>query len=241
MRPATKLALAGPAAFVVYAVLAYQYTAYHRVGPRNPFAARAAKPGHIPLWLIKTGPLPANSSSVRVLLELARARNHGRVQIRYFTDEQSRAHVGTHCGERVLAAYDTLVPGSYKADLFRYCILWSDGGVYGDLAHRYHVPLHELVDFERDDLVLARDRLMYNHHVLAHPVSWPLCNPTHAPGPQPRAPRGSPRRAHRRLEQGVTPMQISFMAATPRHPLLRRAIDEVVKNVEARYYGPTLT
>ena len=29
-------------------------------------------------------------------------------------------------------------------------------------------------------------------------------------------------------------MQISFMAATPRHPLLRRAIDEVVKNVEAR-------
>ena len=36
-------------------------------------------------------------------------------------------------------------------------------------------------------------------------------------------------------------MQISFMAATPRHPLLRRAIDEVVKNVEARYYGPTLT
>ena len=27
------------------------------------------------------------------------------------------------------------------------------------------------------------------------------------------------------------------MAATPRHPLLRRAVDEVVKNVEARYYG----
>ena len=36
---------------------------------------------------------------------------------------------------------------------------------------------------------------------------------------------------------GVTPIQISFMAATPRHPLLRRAVDEVVKNVEARYYG----
>ena len=53
----------------------------------------------------------------------------------------------------------TQVPGSYKADLFRYCILWSDGGVYGDLAHRYHVPLHELVDFERDDLVRMRARL----------------------------------------------------------------------------------
>jgi hypothetical protein len=185
MRPAIKLALAGPSAFVVYAVLAYQYTAYHRVGPRNPFAARAAKPGHIPQWLIKTGPLPANSSSVRVLLELARARNHGRVQIRYFTDEQSRAHVGAHCGERALAAYDTLIPGSYKADLFRYCILWSDGGVYGDLAHKYHVPLHELVDFERDDLVLARDRLMYNHHVLAHPVSWSLCNPSATPRTHP--------------------------------------------------------
>jgi len=200
-----KLVLAGLSAFVAYAFLAYTYTAHRRVGPRNPFAARPATPGHIPQWLIKTGPLPANTTSVRVLLELARARNHGRVQVRYFTDVQSREHVRAHCGERALAAYDTLVPGSYKADLFRYCILWSDGGVYGDLAHRYHVPLHELVDFERDDLVLARDRLMYNHHVLAHP--------------------------------GVTPMQISFMAATPRHPLLKLAIDEVIKNVEARYYG----
>ena len=159
MRAALALSLAGPCALVLYAVFAYRYTAYCRIGPRNPFAARAAVPGHIPQWLIKTGPLPANSSSVRVLLELARARNHGRVQIRYFTDEQSRAHVGAHCGERALAAYDMLVPGSYKADLFRYCILWSDGGVYGDLAHRYHVPLHELVDFERDDLVRMRARL----------------------------------------------------------------------------------
>jgi hypothetical protein len=118
MRAAITLSLAGPCALVLYAVSAYRYTAYCRIGPRNPFAARAAKPGHIPQWLIKTGPLPANSSSVRVLLELARARNHGRVQIRYFTDEQSRAHVGAHCGERALAAYDMLVPGSYKADLF---------------------------------------------------------------------------------------------------------------------------
>ena len=47
------------------------------------------------------------------------------------------------------------------------------------------MPLHELVDFERDDLVLARDRLMYNHHVLAHPVSWPLCNPSATPRTHP--------------------------------------------------------
>ena len=94
MRAALTLSLAGPCALVLYAVFAYRYTAYCRIGPRNPFAARAPVPGHIPQWLIKTGPLPANSSSVRVLLELARARNHGRVQIRYFTDEQSRAHVG---------------------------------------------------------------------------------------------------------------------------------------------------
>ena len=103
MRAALALSLAGPCALVLYAVIAYRYTAYCRIGPRNPFAARAPVPGHIPQWLIKTGPLPANSSSVRVLLELARARNHGRVQIRYFTDEQSRAHVGAHCGERALA------------------------------------------------------------------------------------------------------------------------------------------
>ena len=34
----------------------------------------------------------------------------------------------------VLYAYDSLIPSSYKSDLFRYCILYKYGGIYLDIA-----------------------------------------------------------------------------------------------------------
>lgn len=30
-------------------------------------------------------------------------------------------------------AYDALIPGAFKADLFRYCVLFIYGGVYADI------------------------------------------------------------------------------------------------------------
>jgi len=33
----------------------------------------------------------------------------------------------------VKEAYDALIPGAFKADLFRYCVLFIYGGVYADI------------------------------------------------------------------------------------------------------------
>lgn len=38
-----------------------------------------------------------------------------------------------HFQPTVLTAYQCIVPGAYKADLFRYCYLWVHGGVYVDI------------------------------------------------------------------------------------------------------------
>jgi mannosyltransferase OCH1-like enzyme len=35
----------------------------------------------------------------------------------------------------VLNAYDSLIPGAYKADLWRYCILYKKGGIYLDVRY----------------------------------------------------------------------------------------------------------
>ena len=35
----------------------------------------------------------------------------------------------------VLNAYDSLIPGAYKADLWRYCILYINGGIYLDIKY----------------------------------------------------------------------------------------------------------
>ena len=39
-----------------------------------------------------------------------------------FDDDERREFIATHFEKDVLEAYDTLLPGAYKADLWRYCI-----------------------------------------------------------------------------------------------------------------------
>jgi FkbM family methyltransferase len=41
--------------------------------------------------------------------------------------------IQAHFERAVLTAYQQIVPGAYKSDLFRYCYLWVNGGVYVDI------------------------------------------------------------------------------------------------------------
>jgi glycosyltransferase involved in cell wall biosynthesis len=41
--------------------------------------------------------------------------------------------IQAHFERGVLTAYQRIVPGAYKSDLFRYCYLWVNGGVYADI------------------------------------------------------------------------------------------------------------
>lgn len=38
-----------------------------------------------------------------------------------------------HFESSVIHAYQQIIPGAYKSDLFRYCYLWVNGGVYADI------------------------------------------------------------------------------------------------------------
>ena len=38
---------------------------------------------------------------------------------------------------RISQAYDSLIPTAYKADIWRYCVLYKYGGVYGDMTQRF--------------------------------------------------------------------------------------------------------
>jgi mannosyltransferase OCH1-like enzyme len=49
-----------------------------------------------------------------------------------FDDVESREFIEHYFELEVLKAYDSLVPGTYKADLFRYCVLYIHGGIYLD-------------------------------------------------------------------------------------------------------------
>ena len=52
---------------------------------------------------------------------------------RLYDDADCRQFIQTHFEPEVLEAYNCLVPGAFKADLWRYCILYEKGGVYVDI------------------------------------------------------------------------------------------------------------
>ena len=56
---------------------------------------------------------------------------------------------------RILKAYNSLVPTAYKADLFRYCVLYQKGGIWSDLTQTFLEPISSFIDFEKDDFILV--------------------------------------------------------------------------------------
>lgn len=51
----------------------------------------------------------------------------------YYNDDEMKLFIKNNYGSRVLKAFNKVIPGSYKADLFRYCVLYKYGGVYLDI------------------------------------------------------------------------------------------------------------
>ena len=51
----------------------------------------------------------------------------------FYDDAQCREFIGKHFHANVLHAYDAILPGAFKADLFRYCELYVNGGWWFDM------------------------------------------------------------------------------------------------------------
>ena len=63
----------------------------------------------------------------------------------FFDDKACRDFIKDNFPKKVLDAYDTLIPGAYKADLWRYCVLYIHGGVYNDLKHELLTSLNDII------------------------------------------------------------------------------------------------
>jgi mannosyltransferase OCH1-like enzyme len=68
-----------------------------------------------------------------------------------FSDEECREFIETKFDKEVLDAYDGLIPGAFKADLWRYCVLYENGGVYLDIKYQCNDGFR-LKDIANDNL-----------------------------------------------------------------------------------------
>ena len=97
-------------------------------------------------------------------------------EFKYFLydDEDCRDFIKENFEEDVLEAFDALVPGAYKADLWRYCILYKKGGIYMDIKYECYkdFKLSTLLDkphyvSDRKEFAEPGKSLVYNGFIVS--------------------------------------------------------------------------
>jgi mannosyltransferase OCH1-like enzyme len=87
-----------------------------------------------------------------------------------YNDYDCRNFIYNNFDLKVLHAFDKLIPGAYKSDLWRYCILYINGGVYMDIKFKIIKPLHTYV--KKDTIIFVKDIVndnVYNAIIIASP------------------------------------------------------------------------
>lgn len=96
-----------------------------------------------------TEKLPAN---MQKNLEKLKSDNVN-FEVLFYNAAQSLAFIKKHFDDSVVNAYLTLIPESFKSDLWRYCVLYVNGGVYVDIKFRC------INDFTFEKFIKLRDNV----------------------------------------------------------------------------------
>lgn len=75
-----------------------------------------------------------------------------------YDNDMCRSFIQKHYDSDVLNAYDSILPGAFKADLWRYCALYETGGIYLDIKFQCVSPF-SLYDLTSQNCFIRE----YNH------------------------------------------------------------------------------
>jgi len=100
----------------------------------KPFPLKEFYEPIIPLHVYqtwKTKELPPIMKNFNNLLK----EQNPEFQFHLYDDNDCREFISQHFDSDVVHAFDSLKPGAYKADLWRYCVLYINGGIYLDIKY----------------------------------------------------------------------------------------------------------
>ena len=145
-----------------------------------PFAlpAEAEKPTTVVTTNLQEGSLPPIHQTWKSLQELSPGQLGCINKVRklnpewqhwFWSDDACRELIANNFDVRLLQLYDRLLPGAYKADLWRLCALYAFGGVYLDIDLDFFLPIREFFPegcpdpmLCQDDATSVSDYYMYN-------------------------------------------------------------------------------
>jgi mannosyltransferase OCH1-like enzyme len=174
-------------------------------------------------WHSKTLPPKMNQCVERLKLDNPQFEHH------LYDDSDCRGFIKEHYETEILNAYDQLVPGAYKADLWRYCVLYKTGGIYLDIKFQCE-PGFSLMELAKDEETFVLDR-PYGDSNMPLDVNLTIINSADF---------------YENIEKYTTDVtwknkQIGLynavIASVPNNPVLYNCIQQIVKNVNAKTYG----
>ena len=59
---------------------------------------------------------------------------------------QHQGFIKDHFGDRVVIAYQKIIPDTYKIQLWKYCVLYELGGIYSDLDNTCKKPINDILE-----------------------------------------------------------------------------------------------
>ena len=116
------------------------------------------KSEEIPLNLFQTWYTKDLPPAMKESVELLKSHNP-EFSYQLFDDNDCREFIAANFDCCVLDAFDRLIPGAYKADLWRYCVLYIRGGIYLDIKY-YCINEFKLIELT-DKEYFVRDRDQY--------------------------------------------------------------------------------
>jgi mannosyltransferase OCH1-like enzyme len=176
--------------------LFFRIPSIHQVS-NEPFPYKKKYESAIPLKIFQTWGTKNITPEMKKAQEEMIAANP-EFQYYFYDDNCCRNFIKAFFHPSVLQAFDKLIPGSYKADLWRCCILYVYGGIYLDMKFRLNnrFRLIELTENE--------------HFTLERNGNW---------------------------MPGKFGIYNAFMVSKPKNPFLKNCIEQIVFNVQSRYYG----
>lgn len=80
-----------------------------------------------------------------------------------YDDKMCREFIQSHFGEEIFYIFNKLKPGAYKADLWRYCVLYIHGGIYLDIKYKCTNRFKLIELTEQEYYVRDREYSLYNN------------------------------------------------------------------------------
>ena len=152
---------------------------------------------------------------------------HPKFKIHMYDDNDCREFIKTYFDKDVLDAYDKLIPGAYKADLWRYCIMYQKGGIYMD------IKLQPVNGFTFDKLldkphyVLDRPHHKYATHLTTELETFKEQCPV-------KAIQNS---SDKRIWKTYVGLYNAFIVSPPKNGLMMKCIRGIVENCKKEEYG----